>query len=312
MTGLSDLPPPGPDAPEGYYPDPLGGPYGRWWDGERWAARVGPEMEPPPPGERPAPGEPTLPQAPPPQDAADAPKPIQPGAPISAAFRLYAKYPLLFLGLAAGVIVPYDLIVLALTGAGPVTRDEGSVTAQIAVGLLDWILIAPLVSALHVHAVDAARGGETPSFGPVFRKGLAVLPVVVAATIMSGLGIALGLLALIVPGVILLLRWAVVAQAAAIEDGGWIEALRRSADLASGSYGRIFVFVLLTGFIVGIPVTAVASLFATTEGTTAASVLVGLPVRLLAASFGALCTAFLYYALRARLDPSEEPIDRPL
>lgn len=235
---------------------------------------------------------------------------IKPGDPISAAFKLYQRYPLLFLGLAAGVIVPYDLIVLALTGAGPVTNGDASTEALVVKGVLDWILVAPLVSALHVHAVDAHRRGETPQFGPVARSGLAVLPVVVAATIMSGLGIVLGLIALIVPGVILLLRWSVVAQVAAIDNDGWIPALRRSAELTKDSYGRIILFLLLTGFIIGIPVNVAAAAFDTQE-TTTASVLVGLPIRLLAASFGALCTAFLYYALRARRDPSEEPIQQP-
>jgi len=48
VTNLSDLDPPR-DTRPGYRPDPLGGPYQRWWDGRRWVNQVGP-----PPGEEPS------------------------------------------------------------------------------------------------------------------------------------------------------------------------------------------------------------------------------------------------------------------
>jgi hypothetical protein len=38
---LENLEPP-PETAPGYYPDPLGGSYKRWWDGTRWVAQVGP------------------------------------------------------------------------------------------------------------------------------------------------------------------------------------------------------------------------------------------------------------------------------
>jgi uncharacterized protein DUF4352/uncharacterized protein DUF2510 len=46
MADLSDLPPPEGSKEEGYYPDPLGGKRGRWWDGSQWTTRVGPKMDP--------------------------------------------------------------------------------------------------------------------------------------------------------------------------------------------------------------------------------------------------------------------------
>jgi hypothetical protein len=45
-----------------------------------------------------------------------------------------------------------------------------------------------------------------------------VLPVVVAAEIIAGTGTLAGFVILIIPGVILLIRWAVVAPAEAIES----------------------------------------------------------------------------------------------
>ena len=276
MTNLEDLPPPADKAPEGYYPDPLGGGRMRWWDGERWVNRVGAET---------------------PEVAEKTAKKLDPGAPVAAAFRLYRRYPLLFFGLAAGVIVPFDLIVLGTTGAGPVTYGPASAGEQVTDGVLEWILVAPLISALHVHAVADVRRGEEPRFGSVARRGLTVLPVVAAVTIMAGLGVVLGLIALIVPGIILALRWSVVAQAAAIDHEGWLPALRRSAELTRECYGRIILFFLILAFIIGIPTIVLQAQF-DPEQTTTASVLVGLPVHVLSASFGALCAAYLSRAPR--------------
>jgi hypothetical protein len=134
-----------------------------------------------------------------------------------------------------------------------------------------------------------------------------VLPVVVAASIISGLGIGLGLLALAVPGIILMLRWFVVAQAAAIEHEGWLPALRRSAQLTDGHYGHIFVFLIYTGLIVGVPTLLIGLGFGH-GATNAASFLVGLAIRIVATSFSALATALLYYDLRSRREAAVAPM----
>jgi hypothetical protein len=222
------------------------------------------------------------------------------------AFGLYRRYPLLFLVLAAGVVVPYQLIVLAATGTGPFSQTSLSTGASLLLTLIEWILIGPLISALHIHAVAEVREGRDPRLAAVARQGLLVLPVVVAASIVAGLGIGLGLLALVVPGVILMLRWFVVAQAAAIEGEGWLPALRRSAQLTNGHYGHIFVFVIYTGLITVVPVLLVGLGFGH-DRTTALSFLVGLLVLVLTRSFSALATALLYYDLRSRREAALAP-----
>jgi hypothetical protein len=52
-------------------------------------------------------------------------------------FELYRRYPLLFLVLAAGVIVPYELIALAATGTGSFSRANASVGVQLFLSLAD-------------------------------------------------------------------------------------------------------------------------------------------------------------------------------
>ncbi|HTA13530.1 MAG TPA: hypothetical protein VK781_01570 [Solirubrobacteraceae bacterium] len=220
---------------------------------------------------------------------------------LGAAVSLYGRYPLLFATLAVGVIAPYELARLAVTGDGPLrSGGSGHAAALFLFQLVYYVLVGPLISALHVHAVIEIGEGRRPRLGSVALRGLSVLAVVVAAQISAGILIALGFLALIVPGILLSLRWSVVAQTAAIDNEGWLPALRRSRQLTAGHYGHIFgllfatgALTLLVGFTAGV---------ATVGGHSAdvGSVLIGIAVYTLIASFSALTLAILYFDLRTR------------
>jgi hypothetical protein len=227
----------------------------------------------------------------------NAPRPA--GRLVAATFELYRRYPWLFLVLAAAVIVPYELIALAATGTGAFSRGDASFGGQMILTLTLSFMITPLVSALHVHAVAEVKNDREPRIGAVALQGLKVLPVVAAATIVSALGIALGFLALIVPGILLTLRWAVVAQAAAIEHEGWLPALRRSHDLSDGHYMHVFVFIFVVGAIAAAPHILGGVVFEH-NGTAAATFLIGVAISVITASFSALASALLYYDLVAR------------
>jgi hypothetical protein len=214
---------------------------------------------------------------------------------------LYRRYPLLFLVLAAAVVLPYEAIVFVATGAGPFEQGSLDAIATLWLTLTDLALVAPLVSALHVHAVREAREGGHPRLGSIARQGLKVLPVVAAVSVISWLGIAAGFLALVVPGIYLMLRWFVVAQAAAIDDEGWLPALRRGSQLTAGHYGHVFLFSLFAGLVAAVPVLLVGLPFGY-ESTNVVSFLVGAIVQVVAYSFGALATALLYFDLRVRLE----------
>jgi hypothetical protein len=218
---------------------------------------------------------------------------------LSATIDLYRRYPLLFATLAFAVVVPYEVIVLLATGAGPLGGAELSVGTTLLLLAIESFLINPVVSALLVHAVDDAREGRDPTLGSVARRGLITLPVVVAAAIIASLGIAAGFFLLIVPGIILSLRWAVVAQSAALDRESWVDALRRSAELTDKNYLHILGVLLLVGLIGGGAIYLVGLGF-DPETTTAASFIVGLAVAVIARSFTALASALLYFDLKAR------------
>ena len=119
--------------------------------------------------------------------------------------------------------------------------------------LIELALIDPCVAAVQVQAVLSIGDGERPQIADVIRRGLIVLPVVAAAEIIAGIGIAIGAVFFIIPGVLLAIRWAVVAQAAAVERTDWPTALRRSGQLARRNYWRIFGILLIVGILNEVP-----------------------------------------------------------
>ncbi|MFZ2112414.1 MAG: hypothetical protein WAU77_01635 [Solirubrobacteraceae bacterium] len=225
------------------------------------------------------------------------------------ALVMYRRYPLLFATLAVGVIAPFELAKLAATGEGPLGSGKvGNEGTFLLFELIYYVLVSPLISALHVHAVIEIGEGRRPRIGPVALLGLRVLAVVAAAEIVASILIGLGFIALIVPGIILGLRWSVVAQTAAVDHEGWLPALRRSAQLTAGHYWHIFRVMLAIGFLTFLIGLTAGALIGGGHGTDIAAMLIGIVVYTIIASFGALTFAVLYFDLRAReagprLDP---------
>jgi hypothetical protein len=211
---------------------------------------------------------------------------------------LYAAYPGLFLVLSFAVVAPYELIVLAVTGVSPLGRGTATAATVFTLLLLDFALIGPLVSALYVRALLAVARSERPRLTEVASEVVRLLPVVAAAQIVAGLGIGLGLIVFVLPGVLLAVRWAVVAQAAAVEGTDWMGALRRSAELVRGSYGHALWVLVFTG-VFNFVVVRLADAAAGPH-TRAPQVILGIAIDTLTRSVAALFTAVLYFDLRSR------------
>jgi hypothetical protein len=216
---------------------------------------------------------------------------------IGATLALYRRYPWLFLALAAVVVVPFDVLEL-LIEVVKVLHGAIRTILSFALFVADFALVLPLISALHVHAVADVREGREPEIGPVARRGLASLPVLCRAAGAAYLGVMLGLIALIVPGVILALRWAVVAQVATLRAENWRGALEESELLTTRSYRHIFALLLILFVVTVLPGIVLNVIFgwhvAVTKWVLSAA------IGVLLSSFNALAIGLLYYDLSAR------------
>jgi glycerophosphoryl diester phosphodiesterase family protein len=110
--------------------------------------------------------------------------------------------------------------------------------------LLSFVGTAVVQGAL-VEAVDQARQHRTGSlFGAAWQRAGALLGV----SLLTGIGVGVGLFLFVVPGLILFTRWSLAVPAVMIEGRSPREAMRRSRELVRGHGWKIF---LIFGFVTG-------------------------------------------------------------
>ena len=206
------------------------------------------------------------------------------------AFATYRSLPLLFLSLSAILEVP--LLVLAYVLGN--SRHGTSATAALIVFIVQFVLVNPTLAVLQVQAVSVIGERRRPTFGLVLRMALPVLPVAIAAEIIAGIGIVAGLFFFVIPGVYLLVRWAAVAQTAAVEHTDWPTALSRSMQLTRGQSWRVFGVLLIGGLLNEIP-TQVAN-----AGNGTGQAVLSIVLLVLVTPLVTLMASYLYFDLRAR------------
>ena len=122
--------------------------------------------------------------------------------------------------------------------------ESANTSIAILVGMLGFLALGLALSmitqAILTRVTVSQSQGRKASFGESMTAAFNVaLPLLGLATV-AGLGVVLGFVFLIVPGVIAYVMWAVAAPALVEERQGVFAALGRSADLTDGSRWRVF------------------------------------------------------------------------
>ena len=116
------------------------------------------------------------------------------------------------------------------------------------VGAVFAMVIAALVQGALTRAVVSANEGRRASFGECLATGLHVFLPLIGLSILFSIGVGIGFVLLFVPGIILLLMWAVAVPALVVERTGVFGAFGRSAELTKGSRWKILgLFLVLLG-----------------------------------------------------------------
>jgi hypothetical protein len=232
-------------------------------------------------------------------------RPRDVGALFSDTLSVYRSQIWLFIALSAAVVVPVDLIVRGI-GLEMLTSSYDSTPAlaeAIVPTVVEFLVVTPIIAAICIYALHAILGKERPAAGAVFVAGFEAFTPLFAAVLLAAIGIALGFLALILPGIYLAVRWYVVPQAVVVDGARGTAALRRSGELVQGLWWRTLGLVILgnvavaiPGFLLLTPFTAIAestdrSLWALVGSMLATSI---------TTPFVALYSTFIYYDLRAR------------
>jgi hypothetical protein len=163
---------------------------------------------------------------------------IEPGRVIGEAFDTYGKYigPLLggavillgLGGLANGLLTATDSIILSLIGS--------------IISLVATVLYTGYV----VKLVQDVRDGRLDhSMGELFSAAAPFIVTLILNGILWGIAVFVGFLLLIVPGLILITIWAVVAPSIVVENRGAIEAFGRSRELVRGHGWSVFGAIVI-------------------------------------------------------------------
>jgi hypothetical protein len=154
------------------------------------------------------------------------------------------------------------LIVVALLLA-PLELALALIDPELSRGSAGWWLWIAFSSAITLVAFpwiigavvhDVATGNRTPT--EPYARTRDRVPDLLVSAVVTTVGILLGLIVLIIPGLILMARWALIVPLIVLEHAPWRVALARSNRLVQGRTGAVLaIFVLLT--LIGIALVAI-------------------------------------------------------
>jgi uncharacterized membrane protein len=175
-------------------------------------------------------------------------RPLSTGELLDRTFFLYRGHFGLFIGIFALphlVVLAYQCIGLTLRSPTPqLTRALFAIVWGLGALFLTSI-VAAASQAATVVAVSQVHLERPTSIADSFSRVKGEIAGVIGLTVLVGLGVGLGFIVFIVPGILLALSWSVAVPAKVLESKGASEAMSRSSALTKGDRGRIFVIWFL-------------------------------------------------------------------
>ena len=212
------------------------------------------------------------------------------GAVIRRVFSIYVDQASVLMPAAAVVFVFTGILRTLLISSSPGLGLLAALVALVAVTLFTGMvveLVADVQDGRRDATVAQLLGAVTPVFGRLILVGL-----------VAGIGIVIGFIAIIVPGLILITVWSVIAPVVVLERPPGLRALKRSRELVRGNGWPVFGVILV--LVVGVNVLAdVIELIGDSAGT-GAGIVVTVVVQILTAPLAALAASVLYFELLSR------------
>jgi hypothetical protein len=175
------------------------------------------------------------------------------------------------------------------------------------IGLLLSLVALFWLQAALVKAVDDVRDGRADlSLGETFAAARAHLSAVLVAGILAAIGIIVGLILLIVPGLVLMTWWAVIIPTIVLENRSAGESFSRSRELVRGyGWGVFGVIVLMILLLIGFQI--VLGLILSPLADWLQSFVAQIVSGTVTAPFIAVVLTLLYLRLRAAKEPAATP-----
>jgi hypothetical protein len=180
---------------------------------------------------------------------------ISVGDVINETFSIYGQQFPSLIGSAIVVFVVVGIVAGLLLAGGGVILVLLASLVQLVGRLLYVGFVVKLVE-------DVRDGRRDSSIGDLFSAAAPAIMPLIGFSILAGIGVALGLVLLIVPGLVLLTFWSVGAPAIVAERVGVFEAFGRSWNLVKGNAWSVFgalVVVTLIWLAIGFILVAIAN-----------------------------------------------------
>ncbi len=172
---------------------------------------------------------------------------------LSRAWRLFVGNILFFAAvpLVSYVIVFVVTVIFTLLTAFVGWASNMGVAIFIAavLGILLFVGLYMIGEAVVLLGAFQRLRGHPLRVGEALQRAFARFLPLIGLSILCGLGVMLGMVLLIVPGVILFCMWAVVVPACVVEGLGVTASMSRSADLTKGYRWQILGLLLLLAII---------------------------------------------------------------
>jgi hypothetical protein len=196
------------------------------------------------------------------------------------------------------VLLPASAVVFVITGivsALLVAAAPGLALIALLLSLIAGTLFTGMVVEL---VSDVQDGRRDHSAGELLRAATPVLGQLLLVAVVAAVGIVIGFVLVIIPGLILITIWSVAAPVVVLErPAGVFAALARSRELVRGNGWQVFGVIFVLFFLV-IIVTSAIQIAADSAGT-GAGIVARVILGILTGPISALAAAVLYFDLRA-------------
>jgi hypothetical protein len=213
---------------------------------------------------------------------------IEAGRVISEAFETYQSH--------AGPLLGGALIVIGIAGViNGILVVTGSIILAL-VGALIGLAAGFLYTGYVVKLVQDVRDGRRDnSVGELLSAATPYVGTLILNGILAGIAITIGFVLIIVPGLILLTIWAVIAPSIVVEDQTVFGAFGRSRELVRGNGWSVF-FAIVLAFLIVFVVSMIAGVIGASIGD-AGRVVLQTIANVLTAPVAALVSSILFFDL---------------
>lgn len=237
---------------------------------------------------------------------------------LSRTFQVIGRDPVTFVGLALLLSLPVvaiNVLTFGMAGgrggANPALLQAMAapgamftVIAGIIIGFIVYMIFAALLQGAITHGTIVVMNGNKTSIGECLSTGARhALPLFVIS-LLAALGIALGFILIIVPGIMLAVTWSVLAPVRVAERTPILETFGRCADLTSGYRWQIFLLVIIyavLSWVIGLvllPFAGMAAMSGSPESFSVTFIIIQALERTVLGLISSTGVASIYYELR--------------